>query len=257
LDEVTVLSRAALHGSESGCALLHLGEGFGDTLVSDGHLGHFDFEVFVVAKGEFGQNLEGGAELQWLAFVKFELFDLGLGDRCELLLGDGLFDALGDKGLEHFALDIFREATLNQRDRGFAGTKTRDPRDASELLGHLFGGFRYIFCGNLEVEFFPASGFRHVIISLFVNQRLVQTRDSRQTAPRNKNPSSRPAPNGEMELPCGNSAGYQEITSIKSIGDVSIRVNECRRWEARFLLGNREALRYACWRMEGPRCEGN
>ncbi len=133
LDEIAVLDGAAFDGSKSGGALLHLSESFGDAFVGDGHFGEFDFEILVIAEGKFGQNLKRSAEFYGLAFVVFELVHLGLGNGRELFFGDGFFDALGDQGLQDFALDVFGETLFDERERGLAGTEAGNSSDPRQI----------------------------------------------------------------------------------------------------------------------------
>ena len=161
LDEIAILDGAAFNGNESGGALLHFGEGVGDAFVGDGHFGEFDFEIFVIAEREFGQDFKRGAEFYRLAFVVFELVHLGLGNGRELFFGDGLFDALWHEGLQDFALDVFGEALFDQRDRRLPRPETRHARHLRQILRHLLRLLGHFFRRNFQLEFSPASCFRH------------------------------------------------------------------------------------------------
>src|SRR6266404_5388116 len=112
--EVVVLDRAALDGREGCGAFGHFLQSFVDVFVSDVHHGHFEIEIFIIAKLEFGENFEDGAEFERLAFGKIELVDLGLRNGGQFLLGDRLFNALRNERLHDFALDIVGEAAADQ-----------------------------------------------------------------------------------------------------------------------------------------------
>jgi hypothetical protein len=162
LNEIAVLHGASFDGRESCGSLLHFGKGVADTFVRDIHLGHFDFERFVIAERKFGEDLEACAELERLALLEIELVDLRLGDRSELLLGDGLFDVFGDEGLQDFALDVVGEAPFDEGNGSFAGSETGDAGDAGKLFGNFFRGFGNFLGRNFQVKFSAASGFRHI-----------------------------------------------------------------------------------------------
>jgi len=162
LNEIAVLDGTPFDGRESSGSLLHFGKGVGDTFVRDIHLGHFDFERFVIAERKFGEDLEGCAELERLALLEIELVDLRLGDGSELLFGDGLFDVFGDEGLQDFALDVVGEAPFDEGNGSFAGSETGDAGDAGKLFGDFFRGFGDFLGRNFQVKFSAASGFRHI-----------------------------------------------------------------------------------------------
>jgi hypothetical protein len=216
LDEIAVLGGAVFDGSEGGGALLHFGERVGDALVGYVHLGDFDFEGLVIAEGEFGEDFEGGAELERLALLKIELIDLWLGDGSELLLSDGFFDVFGDQGLKDLALNVVGKAPLDEGNGGFAGPKTGDPSDAGQFFSNLFGGFGNFLSGNFQVQFFAASGIRH-IDSPLSGQRLLWPEFAANPSARQLRILSR-TPRKFLELPCGNSAGDHNIKNYRGGG---------------------------------------
>ena len=162
LNEIVVLDDAAFDRRERRSALLHFRERVGHAFVGDGHFRHLDFHVLVVAQRKFRQHFKRGAEFQRLAFVVLQLVDLRLRNGCEFLFGDGLFDVFGNERLQHFALDVAGETLLDQRNRRFARTKAGHARDLGKILGDFFRGFSYFVGRDFQVQFFPASCFRHL-----------------------------------------------------------------------------------------------
>ncbi len=164
LHKIVVPDGAALNGGEGGRTLLHLRERFGDILFREVHFRHFDFKALVVRKGKFRQHIERGAKLHRLPFVEFQLVHLGLRDGRELLLGHGLLNGLRHQVLQHFALDIFREAALDQRNGSLARAESRHARHLGKFLGDFFGGLGNLFGGNFQFEFSTAASVRHFLL---------------------------------------------------------------------------------------------
>ena len=158
-------------GSKRRGALAHLLESLCDVLVGHFHRGHFNFQILVIAQLKFRQNFEDRAEFQRLAFGEIQLVHLRLRDRSQFLLGDGFFDALGHQRLQHFALDVVREAAADQRDRRLARTEAGHARNARKFLRHALHLFRYFFRGNFQIQFAAASCFSHGTIFSSVNDR--------------------------------------------------------------------------------------
>ena len=156
MNKVAIFGWAALDGSECGGTFAHFFEGLGDIIVGDVHRRHFEFEVFVVSEFKLGENLEDGAEFEWLAFDEVEFLDLRLRDGGEFLFGDGFFDALGNERLNDLAFDVFGETAANQGDGSLAGAETGDAGYAREFLRDTFQLLGDFVCGNLEVEFAAA-----------------------------------------------------------------------------------------------------
>ena len=79
-----------------------------------------------------------------------------LRDGGEFLFVDGFFDALGNEGLQDFALDVFGEAAADQCERSFAGAEAGDARDLGEFFGDAFSGFGDFVGGDFEFKFAAA-----------------------------------------------------------------------------------------------------
>ncbi len=94
LDVIAILDNAAFNRSKRSGALAHLLQSLIQGLVGDAHIGHFDFERFVIGERKFGKNFKACAEFDRLAFVELQLVDLRLRNGRELLFGYGLLDVL-------------------------------------------------------------------------------------------------------------------------------------------------------------------
>jgi len=103
----------------------------------------------------------------------------------------------GDECLEHFTFDVIGEAALDQRNRGFSRTETGDASDLRKILGYFLGSFGYFFRRDFQIQFFPASYFRHFEFSLLQIQSQSKP-DNHGNHARYTNCSSYPAPFAEI-----------------------------------------------------------
>src|SRR5580765_982037 len=166
---VAVFDGPPFDGSKRRGAFAHLLESLRDVGLVEFHRGHLDCETFVIAKLELREDFEYGAKLQRLAFGKIQFFHLWLRNRSQFLFRDGFFNALRDERLQHFALDVFREAAADQRYRCLARPKSRHAGNAREFLSYTLDLFRYFFRGNLQIQLAAAGCFSHGTIFSSVN----------------------------------------------------------------------------------------
>ena len=161
LHEVAVLRRAAFDRNEGGSVVAHFFDGLIHLRVAGFDRVHGDFQIFVIAELEFGQDFKDGAELQRLAFLELDLVDFRTRYRDEFLFVEGLLEVLGDERLNHFALNVIGEPAADQRDGSFAGAKSGNPGDAREVACDFVGSFLNVLGRNFQLEFALACCFCH------------------------------------------------------------------------------------------------
>ena len=158
-DGIAFLCGPVFNGDECGGALAHLFQRFF-------HLGvaHFDFvnlnlKILVIAEFEFRQDFEDGAELQGLAFLEFDLIDFGPHDRNKLFLVESFFEILGHERLQHFALNVIREAAADYGDGSFARTESGDASQTRDIARYFIRSLLDVLGRNFQLNLAFTCGF--------------------------------------------------------------------------------------------------
>ncbi len=106
-------------------------------VVGDGDVGAGNLDGVVAGDVDGGQGLKDSREGERLAVEEVHAGDLGLGDGIDVLLLDGLAEAVGDEGLEDLLTDLLHETGL---DDGLGHLADAEAGDAGDLLVALDDG---------------------------------------------------------------------------------------------------------------------